>query len=145
MGFICTCDEASHNLVRASYEALQAASKMIKPGTMYRELGNAIHDVAVKYGCTSVPDFVGHGVGKLFHGAPDVPHYRKNKAIGVMKVGHIFTVEPMLNIGKSGRARCWPDDWTQVTTTGNRSAQFEHTSLVTETGVELLTAKPGTD
>jgi len=145
MFFVGNCDEASHNLVRASYEALQAASKWIKPGTMYRELGNVIHDVAEKHGCTSVPQFVGHGVGRLFHGAPDVPHYRKNKAIGTMKPGHIFTVEPMLNIGKNGRSKCWPDGWTQVTTSGNRSAQFEHTFLVTETGVELLTARTGTD
>merc|ERR1711972_498869 len=112
--FVGECDEASHNLVRASYEALQAACNLIKPGTMYRELGNAIHDVAVKYGCTSVPEFCGHGVGKLFHGPPDVPHYRKNKAVGVMKPGHVFTVEPMINLGKSGKDKTWPDDWTAV-------------------------------
>mmetsp|Transcript_88076 Transcript_88076/g.247606 ORF Transcript_88076/g.247606 Transcript_88076/m.247606 type:complete len:413 (-) Transcript_88076:166-1404(-) len=145
MFFVGTCDESSHNLVRASYEALQAAAKMIRPGTMYRDLGAPIQDVAIKAGCATVPDFCGHGVGRLFHGPPDVPHYRKNKAVGIMKAGHVFTVEPMLNVGKSGRARLWPDEWTQVTTTGNRSAQFEHTFLVTETGYEVLTARMGTD
>jgi methionyl aminopeptidase len=145
MFFVGKCSEDSHNLVRASYEALQAAAKMIRPGTMYRELGAHIHEVAMKAGCVSVPDFCGHGVGKLFHGPPDVPHYRRNKAIGTMKPGHVFTVEPMLNIGKSSRATCWPDGWTQVTTSGKRSAQFEHTFLVTETGYEVLTARVGTD
>eukprot|EP00927_Polykrikos_kofoidii_P061322 TRINITY_DN56166_c0_g1_i1.p1 TRINITY_DN56166_c0_g1~~TRINITY_DN56166_c0_g1_i1.p1 ORF type:complete len:409 (-),score=52.10 TRINITY_DN56166_c0_g1_i1:342-1568(-) len=145
MFFVGACDEASHRLVRASYEALQAAAKMIRPGTMFRELGAQIHQVAVKEGCAVVPDFCGHGVGHVFHGLPDVPHYRKNKAMGTMKPGHIFTVEPNLNIGKSGRAKVWPDNWTQVTTTGKRSAQFEHTFLVSETGVEILTARVGTD
>jgi len=139
------CDENSHTLVRASYEALQECSKMLKPGTLYRELGAVIEDTAAKYGCKSVPDFCGHGVGKLFHGPPDVPHYRRNKAFGVMKPGHVFTVEPMLNFGKSGRSKQWPDDWTQVTTTGQRSSQYEHTFLITETGCEVLTARVGTD
>jgi len=143
--FVGECSSASHVLVRASYEALQGASKKIRPGTLYRDLGAVIHGVAAAAGCATVPDFCGHGVGRLFHGPPDVPHYRRNKAVGTMKVGHVFTVEPMLNIGKSGRATCWPDDWTQVTTTGKRSAQFEHTFLVTETGLEVLTARTGTD
>merc|ERR1712014_63254 len=118
---------------------------MIKPGTMYRDLGAAISTTANKYGCSVVTTYTGHGVGRLFHGPPTVPHYKKNKAVGVMKPGHVFTIEPMVNFGSSGRDKVWPDGWTAVTVNGNRSAQFEHTFLVTDDGFEVLTARPGTD
>lgn len=143
--FIGQCDEESQNLVRTAYNALLAASEMIRPGAYYRELGDVIHSTTVKGGCTVVPAYCGHGVGKLFHGPPDVPHYRKNKAVGVMRPGHVFTVEPMLNVGSNGGDKTWPDDWTAVSRDGKRSAQFEHTFLVTETGCELLTARVGTN
>jgi hypothetical protein len=77
-------------------------------------------------------------------GAPNVPHYPKNKAVGMMKKGHVFTIEPMINEGSSFDTT-WPDQWTSTTVDGKRSAQFEHTLLVTETGVEVLTARVGTD
>ena len=86
--------------------------------------------------------YCGHGIGSLFHTAPNVPHYPKNKAKGTMQPGHIFTVEPMINLGVY-RDVLWPDDWTAVTADGSRSSQFEHTILITETGCELLTARPG--
>ncbi|KAJ8556799.1 hypothetical protein ON010_g9166 [Phytophthora cinnamomi] len=76
----------------------------------------------------------------LFHCSPNVPHYAKNKAVGIMKPGMIFTIEPMINMG-TWRDKTWPDDWTAVTQDGMRSAQFEHTFLVTETGYEILTAR----
>ena len=86
--------------------------------------------------------YCGHGIGELFHTSPNVPHYPKNKAKGSMQPGHIFTIEPMINLG-SYRDVLWPDQWTAVTYDGSRSAQFEHTILVTETGCELLTARVG--
>jgi len=138
-------DEDGHRLVRTAYQALQAASKLIRPGTFYRDLGNVIHTEAAKNNCSVVTTYCGHGVGKLFHGPPKVPHYRKNKAVGIMKPGHVFTVEPMLNLGGNGGDKTWPDNWTAVTKDGNRSAQFEHTFLVTETGCEVLTMRPGTN
>lgn len=143
--FIGNCDEESHNLVKTAYSALRAAAQMIRPGTMYRDLGAAIHAETVQGGCAVVPAYCGHGVGRLFHGPPDVPHYKKNKAVGIMKPGHVFTVEPMVNLGNNGGDRTWPDGWTAVTRDGRRSAQFEHTFLVTEDGVELLTARSCTD
>jgi methionyl aminopeptidase len=76
---------------------------------------------------------------RLFHTTPSVPHYGKNKAVGVMKPGHVFTIEPMINEG-SWQDVLWPDDWTAVTKDGKRSAQFEHTLLVTEDGCEVLLA-----
>ena len=89
-----------------------------------------------------VKTYCGHGIGALFHTAPNVPHYANNKAKGEMKPGHIFTIEPMINLGKYDDV-LWPDGWTAATRDGSRSAQFEHTMLVTETGVELLTGRIG--
>jgi len=143
--FIGECDEDSQRLVRTAYSSLFAASQLIRPGTFYRDLGTAINAEASKNNCAVVTTYCGHGVGKLFHGPPKVPHYRKNKAVGIMKPGHVFTVEPMINLGGNGGDRTWPDNWTAVTRDGKRSAQFEHTFLVTETGVEVLTARVGTD
>lgn len=143
--FIGDCDEDSQRLVRTAYSSLFAASQLIRPGTFYRDLGNAINAEAGKNNCAVVTTYCGHGVGQLFHGPPKVPHYRKNKAVGIMKPGHVFTVEPMINLGGNGGDRTWPDNWTAVTRDGKRSAQFEHTFLVTETGVEVLTARVGTD
>lgn len=82
------------------------------------------------------------GVNQLFHTAPNVPHYARNKAIGIMRPGHTFTIEPMINAGTADDD-LWPDQWTAVTCDGKRSAQFEHSFLVTEEGVEILTARPG--
>jgi methionyl aminopeptidase len=87
-----------------------------------------------------VKSYCGHGIGELFHCAPNIPHYSRNKAVGIMKAGQTFTIEPMINTG-NWHDRLWPDEWTAVTADGKRSAQFEHTLLVTETGVEVLTAR----
>ena len=84
--------------------------------------------------------YCGHGINSLFHATPNVPHYANNKAVGVMKAGHCFTIEPMISEGV-WQDQQWPDGWTVVTKDGKRSAQFEETLLVTETGVDVLTAK----
>jgi len=93
-----------------------------------------------KNGLSVVRTYCEHGVGELFHCAPSVPHYAKNKAIGVMKPGNIFTIEPMINQG-DWQDKTWPDDWTAVTCDGKKSAQFEHTILITETGNEVLSRR----
>lgn len=113
---------------------------MCRPGQMYRELGNVISKHAHKKGFSVVKSYCGHGVGRLFHGPPNVPHYGNNKAIGVMKVGHVFTIEPMINHGH-WQDMTWPDDWTSTTTDGTYSAQFEHMVLITEGGHEVLTRR----
>ena len=87
-----------------------------------------------------VKTYVGHGVHQLFHTVPNVPHYAKNKGIGVAKPGMCFTIEPMISLG-SYKDKTWPDDWTSATQDGSWTAQFEHTLLVTEKGVEVLTAR----
>lgn len=136
-------DEPKQKLVCCAYECLKAASEQLKPGVMYRDLGAIIQSTAGRHGCSVVSTYTGHGVGRLFHGPPNVPHYKKNKAVGVMKPGHVFTVEPMINLGSDGGDTKWPDNWTAVTLNGKPSAQFDHTFLITDAGCEVLTARRG--
>eukprot|EP01127_Copromyxa_protea_P006957 TRINITY_DN16890_c0_g1_i1.p1 TRINITY_DN16890_c0_g1~~TRINITY_DN16890_c0_g1_i1.p1 ORF type:complete len:373 (+),score=81.64 TRINITY_DN16890_c0_g1_i1:66-1121(+) len=133
-------DAAGKKLVKTAYECLELAIKECRPGVLYRDLGKVIQKHANQNGLSVVKTYCGHGIGELFHTAPNVPHYANNKAVGVMKPGHIFTIEPMINEGR-WQDNLWPDDWTAVTIDGKRSAQFEHTLLVTETGVEVLTKR----
>ncbi|XP_021946602.1 methionine aminopeptidase 1 [Folsomia candida] len=132
--------EEARKLVTTTYECLQKSITACKPGTKYRDIGNIIQKHAQSMGFSVVRSYCGHGIHQLFHCAPSVPHYAKNKAIGVMKPGHSFTIEPMINAG-SWRDEQWPDDWTAVTVDGKLSAQFEETLVVTETGVEVVTGR----
>ncbi|KAK6918557.1 Peptidase M24 [Dillenia turbinata] len=138
--FVGNVDEASRHLVQSTYECLEKAIAIVKPGVRFREIGEVINRHASMSGLSVVKSYCGHGIGELFHCAPNIPHYSRNKAVGVMKAGQTFTIEPMINAGV-WRDRMWPDGWTAVTADGKRSAQFEHTLLVTETGVEVLTAR----
>ncbi|KAI8576406.1 hypothetical protein K450DRAFT_257139 [Umbelopsis ramanniana AG] len=131
-------DEKGRKLVDTARECLQKAIDMAKPGVRYRDFGKVIEDHAKQNGFSVVRTFCGHGINDLFHGAPNVPHYANNKAIGVLKPGHTFTIEPMICEG-TWRDELWPDNWTAVTVDGRRSAQFEHTLLVTDDGIEILT------
>ncbi|KAF9166217.1 Methionine aminopeptidase 1 [Actinomortierella ambigua] len=128
-------------LIRTTRECLEKAIAIVRPGTLYRDLGNVIEKHAKSEGFSVVKTYCGHGIHRLFHCAPSIPHYARNKAVGVMKAGHVFTIEPMISEG-TWRDEMWPDNWTAVTADGKRSAQFEQTMLVTETGVEILTARP---
>ncbi|KAL4641625.1 methionine aminopeptidase 1 [Arapaima gigas] len=138
--FVGDVDEGAKKLVQTTYECLMQAIDSVKPGVRYRELGNIIQKHAQANGFSVVRSYCGHGIHKLFHTAPNVPHYAKNKAVGVMKPGHVFTIEPMICEG-GWQDETWPDSWTAVTRDGKRSAQFEHTLLVTETGCEILTRR----
>ncbi|KAH7659502.1 Peptidase M24 methionine aminopeptidase protein [Dioscorea alata] len=138
--FVGQVDDVSQKLVRCTYECLDKAISIVKPGVRFREVGEVINRHASMSGFSVVKSYCGHGIGELFHCAPNIPHYGRNKAVGMMKAGQTFTIEPMINAGV-WRDRLWPDGWTAVTADGKRSAQFEHTLLVTETGVEVLTAR----
>ena len=127
-------------VVEASRACLEESIKLVKPGALFRDYGNVIEKVAKARNCGVVKTYCGHGIHSLFHCAPNVPHYAKNKAVGEAKPGMCFTIEPMITLG-SYRDKTWPDDWTSVTVDGSRTAQFEHTLLVTEVGVEVLTAR----
>ncbi|KAL1966380.1 hypothetical protein VTN77DRAFT_4522 [Rasamsonia byssochlamydoides] len=127
-------------VVETARECLDKAIALVKPGMLFREPGNVIEKHAKSRGCSVVKSYCGHGINQLFHTAPNIPHYAKNKAVGTAKPGMCFTIEPMINLG-THRDKTWPDDWTSVTADGSLSAQFEHTLLVTEDGVEVLTAR----
>ncbi|KAI8633214.1 methionine aminopeptidase 1 [Xylariaceae sp. FL1651] len=133
-------DPDSVRLVETTRECLDEAIKLVKPGTPIRDFGKAIEKHAKSRNCYVVANWGGHGINTEFHPPPWIPHYSKNKAAGVCKPGLTFTIEPILTLGKPQDV-CWPDDWTNATIDGKRTAQFEHTLLVTETGVEVLTAR----
>ncbi|KIY50876.1 methionine aminopeptidase [Fistulina hepatica ATCC 64428] len=133
-------DEDSKKLIRTTRKALDDAIAMCKPGVLFRDLGKVIEPVARTNGCSVVRTYTGHGINNLFHTTPNIPHYAKNKAVGTMKPGMLFTIEPMINLSPNWGDVHWPDNWTATTVDGKRSAQFEETLLITETGVEILTA-----
>ncbi|AAS54369.1 AGL122Wp [Eremothecium gossypii ATCC 10895] len=128
------------NTVETARECLKIATKMCKPGVRFQDLGDAIEKHAKQNKCSVVKTYCGHGVGKFFHCSPSIPHYANNKTPGVMKPGMVFTIEPMINEGV-WQDLTWPDDWTAATKDGKLSAQFENSLLITETGVEILTAR----
>jgi len=133
-------DEKYKKLIQSTYNSLELAMDEVKPGAMFRDFGKLISKYVKKSGFSVVRSYCGHGIGSLFHCAPNIPHYNNNKAVGECKPGMIFTIEPMINEG-CWQDGTWPDDWTSVTKDGRRSAQFEHTIVVTETGFESLTAR----
>ncbi|HOP46863.1 MAG TPA: type I methionyl aminopeptidase [Desulfobacteraceae bacterium] len=125
-------------IVSVARESLKQGLSMIRPGNTVGDIGWAIQKYAEGEGCSVVREFVGHGVGFDFHEPPQVPHYgRKGEGIALVP-GMVFTVEPMINLGKS-HLKILEDDWTAVTSDGSLSAQFEQTILVTENGYESLT------
>jgi len=127
-------------LIKATHDSLMKCIEACKPGVFYRDMGSIITKFVNAQGFQVDKTYCGHGIGQWFHCAPNIPHYAGNKAKFVMKKGHCFTIEPMINMG-SWKDTHWPDGWTAVTKDGLPSAQFEHTLLMHETGVEILTAR----
>jgi len=136
-------DPKLKDLVITTYTAWKAAIDHCKPGVKYNEIGGIIEDIVTAKGYTTVKEFCGHGVGRIFHAMPNVLHYKNNIRSGVMAPGHTFTIEPMICLG-SNKPYYWPDEWTVTTSDGLPTAQFEHTLLITENGVEELTGKIST-
>ena len=136
-----TVDQKSKDLIKVTHDALMKALEAVKPGMLFRDFGEIITKATGKGGYSVVRSYCGHGIGTTFHPPPSIPHYARNKAVGQCKPGMVFTIEPMINLG-SWKDVLWTfDDWTVVTVDGKRSAQFEHTVLVTDKGVEILTAR----
>lgn len=133
-------DLMGKRLIKCAKICLEKAIEICKPGVRYREIGDVIQKIADEWGYSITRTYGGHGINNLFHCAPAIPHYGNNRAIGIMRPGHVFTIEPMINEG-TWKDTIWPDNWTIVTKDGKRSAQFEHTLLITEDGVEVLTKK----
>ena len=134
-------DEASRQLVRVTREALFRGIEAVKPGQPINVIGKAIESYVSKYGYGIVKRYLGHGIGEQFHSDLHVPHHYDPKATTLMEPGMVFTIEPMIAMG-SWQVDHWKDEWTVVTIDGKRTAQFEHTVLVTDTGVEVLTDNP---
>jgi methionyl aminopeptidase len=136
--FVGRVDEASHRLVRVTRECLARGIEAVKPGRPINEIGRAIQAHAEANGYSVVRDFVGHGIGEQFHTDLQICHYYHPRLTDVIEPGMTFTIEPMINLG-TWRARMWSDGWTAVTADGQRTAQFEHTIVVTDDGAEILT------
>jgi len=125
-------------IVRITAESLKRGIAKVKPGATVGDIGFAIQDYVEKQGCSVVREFVGHGVGIDFHEEPQILHFGKPGEGVTLVPGMVFTIEPMVNLGKRG-LHILEDQWTTVTNDGSLSAQFEQTILVTETGYESLT------
>ena len=135
-------DERGSELVSVTNEAMWKGIDAVRPGGRVHDIGRAIQEHAEAHGFGVVRAFVGHGIGTEFHTAPSIPHYYDPYADTVLEPGMLFTIEPMITEGSWELGRIWPDGWTAPTRDGSRSAQFEHTVLVTGTGVEVLTLLP---
>jgi methionyl aminopeptidase len=135
-------DEASRRLVEVTEQCMYAGIGAVRPGARVRDIGRAIEEHATRHGFGVVRAFVGHGIGEQFHTDLMIPHYDDASATTVLVPGMIFTVEPMITEGEWTH-RTWDDGWTAVTTDLGRTAQFEHTVLVTDVGVEILTLAAG--
>ena len=131
-------DEETRLLVERTKEALERGIKAVRPGRRINVIGRVIESYAKRYGYGVVRDFTGHGIGTSFHSGLVIPHYDESHYDDVIEVGMTFTIEPMLNLG-THEWDMWDDKWTVVTKDRRRSAQFEHTLLVTPTGAEVLT------
>jgi methionyl aminopeptidase len=131
-------DEESRLLVERTHEATMRAIKAVAPGRPLNAVGRVIEAYARRFGYGVVRDFTGHGIGTAFHSGLVVPHYDDPGLAVVMEEGMTFTIEPMLTLGTIDYD-IWDDGWTVVTKDRRRSAQFEHTVLVTATGAEILT------
>ncbi|THA26695.1 type I methionyl aminopeptidase [Streptomyces sp. RKND-216] len=131
-------DEESRLLVERTREALNRAIKAVRPGRQINIIGRVIESYARRFGYGVVRDFTGHGINTSFHSGLIIPHYDDERATTVMKPGMTFTIEPMLTLG-TYEWDMWEDGWTVVTKDRRRTAQFEHTLVVTDTGADILT------
>lgn len=135
-------DAESRLLVERTQEALRRGIKAVRPGRQLNVIGRVIESYAKRFGYGVVRDYTGHGIGTAFHSGLVVPHYDAAPGYDtVLEEGMTFTIEPMLNLG-APECEVWDDEWTVVTADLRRSAQFEHTLLVTAGGAEILTLAP---
>ena len=128
-------------LVEVTEQCLWRGIEAVKPDARVGDIGAAIQEHAEAEGFSVVRDFVGHGVHRIFHTAPQIPHYGVRGKGKKLRPGMVFTIEPMINLG-SHEAEILADGWTALTVDRSLSAQFEHTVAVTKTGVEVLTLSP---
>jgi len=139
--FVGEPSPTARKLVEVTEECLMRGIAAVKPGARIGDIGAAIQTYAEAAGFSVVRDFVGHGVGRIFHTAPQIPHYGTAGKGRKLRPGMVFTIEPMINEG-TYEVEVLEDKWTAVTKDRKLSAQFEHTIAVTQDGVEILTLLP---
>lgn len=136
--FVGTPSKQARALVEATEECLRRGIAEVAPGKRIGDIGAAIQEYAEGLGYGVVREFVGHGTGKIFHTEPQIPHFGKRGSGKRLQPGMVFTIEPMINVG-GWKTKTLSDGWTALTEDGTLSAQFEHTVVVTDKGVEILT------
>jgi methionyl aminopeptidase len=129
-------------LTQITYDCMMMGIEQVKPGARVGDIGAVIQEYAEKHGYGVVRDYCGHGLGKIFHTAPNIFHFGKRGTGELLQEGMFFTVEPMINIGKPGTLLSRHDGWTVTTRDKSLSAQFEHSLGVTAEGFEIFTASP---
>ena len=135
-------DDESRHLIAVTEECTWLGIEAVRPGKPLSDIGRAIEARAKRDHLGVVRAFIGHGIGEQFHTDIQVLHYYDQRANMIMRPGMTFTIEPMITMGTWQHKMVFDDDWTAVTADGKRTAQFEHMVLVTDTGVEVLTAGP---
>ncbi len=138
--FVGDVDPESRRLVQVTEECMWLGIDAVRPGRALSDIGRAIETHARKHRFGVVRAFIGHGISEQFHAEPQVLHYFEPNVRTVMQPGMTFTIEPMITIGRYDHV-LWDDQWTAVTVDGKRSAQFEHTILVTDDGADVLTRR----
>ena len=136
-----TISASARKLIDTTYEAMVAGIHAVKPGATLGDIGHAIQSVAQREGYSIVREYCGHGIGKIYHEQPNVLHYGQAGHGLTLKKGMVFTIEPMVNMGKAGIKEL-NDGWTVVTSDKSLSAQWEHMVAVTDDGFELLSPWP---
>ena len=132
----------AERLIQVTHDALMLGIEAVKPGNTFGDIGHAIQQFVEGHRMSVVRDFCGHGVGKVFHAPPNVLHYGRPGTGATLEEGMIFTIEPMVNLGRA-ETKVLADDWTAVTRDKSLSAQFEHSVGVTADGVDIFTTSPG--
>lgn len=130
----------ARHVVEVARESLELGIAQVRPGAYIGDIGAAIQDFAEAKGCSVVREYTGHGIGRVFHSEPSVPHYRGRDRGVRLRKGMTFTIEPMINLG-GYEIEHLDDGWTVITRDGSLSAQFEHTVVVTDEGCEVLTRR----
>jgi methionyl aminopeptidase len=143
MYFVGDASIAARRLCEVTYECMWLGIAQVRPGATIGDIGHAIQTHAEKHGYSVVREFCGHGIGRKFHEEPQILHYGKPGTLEKLAAGMTFTVEPMINAGRR-EIKELADGWTIVTKDHSLSAQWEHTVLVTASGVEVLTRSAGT-
>lgn len=142
MFFVGDVSVQARRLAQVSYECMRLGIEAVRPGARLGDIGHAIQTHAEKHNFSVVREYCGHGIGRQFHEEPQVLHYGRPGTGLELVPGMTFTIEPMINAGRK-EIKLLPDNWTVVTHDHSLSAQWEHTVLVTDTGYEVLTLRPG--